>query len=65
MPRHVVVMLLAMMAFFGLLWFGVVVLQQPAGTTAAVSLVTMVLISLGITFSTASLRRDRPDRDRG
>jgi len=63
MPRHVMVLFLATLAFFGLLWLGVVVLGQPAGTTAAVSLVTMILLSLGITFSTASLRSDRPDRE--
>lgn len=63
MPRHVVVMLLIMMAFFGLLWLGVVVLGQPPGTTAAVSLVTMILLSLGVTFSTTSLRSGRPDRE--
>ncbi len=65
MPRHVVTLLFTVLAFFGLLWFGVVVLEQSAGTTAAVSLVTMLLLSLGITFSTASLRKDRPDSDGG
>jgi hypothetical protein len=57
------VLLLTVMAFFGLLWLGVVVFQQPPGTTAAVSLVTMILLSLGVTFSTATLRRDRPDSE--
>ncbi|RIK46573.1 MAG: hypothetical protein DCC58_02790 [Chloroflexi bacterium] len=63
MPRHVLMLLLSMSFYFGLLWFGIVVLRQPAGTTAAVSLVTLVLLSLGVTFSTASLRRDRPDQE--
>jgi hypothetical protein len=58
MPRHVLTMLGVVGAFFVLLWVGVVLLKQSPGVTLVVSLVTLVLVGVGITFSVATLRED-------
>ncbi len=63
MPRHVITMIAVVGAFFGLLWFGVVVLGQSGGKAMLASIATLFLIGLGVTFSSSTLRRDRPDRD--
>jgi hypothetical protein len=50
-------------AFFILLWFGVVVLGQTPTQALVASLLTLFLLSFGITFSLSSLRGDRSERD--
>lgn len=61
MPRHVITMIAVVAAFFVLLWFGVVVLDQSGGKAMLASIATLFLIGLGVTFSTSSLRGDRGD----
>jgi hypothetical protein len=48
-------------AFFGLLWFGIVVLGQSGGEAMLASIATIFLIGLGVTFSTSSLRGEKRD----
>ena len=48
-------------AFFGLLWFGVVVLGQSGGKSMLASIATLFLIGIGVTFSTSTLRGEKPD----
>jgi hypothetical protein len=48
-------------AFFGLLWFGIVVLGQSGGEVVVGSIATIFLIGLGVTFSTSSLRGEKRD----
>ena len=50
-------------AFFGLVWFGVVVLGQSGGEVMLASIATLFLIGLGVTFSTSSLRKEHDDRE--
>ena len=61
MPRHVITMIAVVGAFFGLLWFGVVVLNQNEGEVILASIATLFLIGLGVTFSTSSLRGEKRD----
>ena len=63
MPRHVITMIAVVGVFFVLLWFGVVVLDQSGGEAMLASIATLFLVGLGVTFSTSSLRSDRPDRE--
>jgi hypothetical protein len=56
MPRHVLTMIGLVFAFFVLLWFGIVVLGQTPLRAFAASFLTLFLIGLGITFSTATFR---------
>lgn len=63
MPRHVLTLLVVVGAFFGLLWFGVVVLGQTPGEAMLVSFITLFLLGIGITFSVSTLRGDHTDRD--
>jgi hypothetical protein len=50
-------------AFFVLLWVGVVLLKQSPGVTVVVSLITLILVGIGVAFSAASLRGDRERRE--
>jgi hypothetical protein len=59
MPRHVLTMLGVVGAFFVLLWVGVVLLKQSPGVTLVISLITLALLGVGITFTAASLRGGR------
>jgi hypothetical protein len=61
LPRHVITMIAVVGAFFGLLWFGIVVLDQSGGEAMMASIATLVLIGLGVTFSTSSLRGEKRD----
>ncbi len=61
MPRHVITLIAVVGAFFGLLWFGVVVLGQSGGEAMLASIATLVLIGIGVTFSTSSLRGEKRD----
>jgi hypothetical protein len=61
LPRHVITMIAVVAAFFGLLWFGIVVLDQSGGEAMMASIATLVLIGLGVTFSTSSLRGEKRD----
>jgi hypothetical protein len=63
MPRHVLVMLTVVGIYFVMLWVGMVLLKQPPGTTMLVSLATLFLLGLGITFTSATLKSDREKRD--
>lgn len=63
MPRHVITMIAVVGAFFGLLWFGVVILGQTGGEAMIASIATLFLVGLGITFSASTLRRDRGDQE--
>lgn len=63
MPRHVLTMLVVIGAYFALLWVGVVLLKQSPGVTVVVSLVTLILVGIGIAFSAASLRGDGERRE--
>jgi hypothetical protein len=45
-------------AFFALLWFAMVVLAQTPGRATLLSFLTLLLIGLGVIFSTGSLRGD-------
>jgi hypothetical protein len=58
-PRHVITLIVVTAAFFGLLWFGVVVLDQNEGEVILASFATLFLIGLGLFFSTATMRGDR------
>jgi hypothetical protein len=62
-PRHVITLIAVTAAFFGLLWFGVVVLNQNEGEVILASFGTLFLIGLGVFFSTATTRRERGDRE--
>jgi hypothetical protein len=55
-PRHVLTMIGVTIAFFALLWFGVVVLKQSPGTTLVVSLLTLTLLGFGITYTAGTMR---------
>ncbi|HYI14122.1 MAG TPA: hypothetical protein VEX37_01950 [Thermomicrobiales bacterium] len=61
MPRHVITMILVVGAFFGLIWFGVVVLGQSGGEVMLASIATLFLIGLGVTFSTSAARGEKRD----
>ncbi len=63
MPRHILTMLVVTGAFFGLLWLGVVILGQTPGEALLLSVITLFLLGIGITFSVATLREDRTERD--
>ena len=63
MPRHVFVMVAVIIAFFGLIWLGMEILNQPAGTTLVLSFLTLMLVGFGLLYSTATLRRDKADGD--
>jgi hypothetical protein len=60
-PRHVITLIAVTAAFFGLLWFGVVVLNQNEGEVILASFATLFLIGLGIFFSTASTRGEKQE----
>lgn len=59
MPKHVLITLAIALSLFGLIWFGVFVMEQTANEALVVSVLTVVLIGLGVSYSRASLRRDR------
>ena len=61
MPRHVITMIAVVAAFFGLLWFGIVVLGLSGGETMLASFATLFLIGIGITFSASTLRGERDE----
>lgn len=63
MPRHVLTLLVVTAAFFGLLWFGVVILDQTPGKALVLSFITLFLLGIGVTFSAATLGEDRGERD--
>ena len=63
MPRHVITLIAVTAAFFGLLWFGVVVLGQSEGEVILASIATLFLLGIGITFSTSTTRRERGDQE--
>lgn len=58
MPRHVITLIAVTAAFFGLLWFGVVILGQSEGEVILASIATLFLIGFGISFSASSIRRE-------
>lgn len=63
MPRHVLTMIAVIAAFFGLLWLGVVVFKASPGAAMVVSLLTVILVGAGITFTSATLRGGRQKRE--
>lgn len=63
MTAHGLTMMATIVAFFGLLWFGVFVADLTPGTAFVASLGTLTLIGLGVMFTTATFRRD-DDRNR-
>ena len=63
MTAHGLTMMATIVAFFGLLWFGVFVADLTPGTTFVASLGTLTLIGLGVMFTTVTFRRD-DDRNR-
>ncbi len=56
MTAHVLTMLATIVAFFGLLWFGVTVAGLTPGTAFIASLGTLTLIGVGVMFTTVTLR---------
>jgi fatty acid desaturase len=63
MTAHGLTMLATIVAFFGLLLFGVVVAGLTPGTAFLASLGTLTLIGVGVMFTTVTFRRD-DDRNR-
>ena len=63
MPRHVITMIAVVGAFFGLLWFGVVVLGQSGGEAMLASLVTLLLLGFGVSFSLSTRRGEKQNRE--
>jgi hypothetical protein len=57
-PKHVLTMVAAVGAFFALLWFGMVVLGQTPGRAMLLSLLTLLLIGLGVSFSAGAFHGD-------
>lgn len=57
MTAHGLTMMATVVAFFGLLWFGVVILGMSPGTTFIASLITLTLVGLGIMFTTTTFGR--------
>jgi hypothetical protein len=55
-------MMATVVAFFGLLWFGVVVMGMSPGITFVVSLFTLTLVGIGIMFTRTTFRRQDDDR---
>jgi hypothetical protein len=62
-PKHIYVIMAVTFAFFILLWFGVVILGQTPTQALVASILTLFLLSFGVTFSLTSLRGDRSERD--
>lgn len=58
MTAHGITMLATVVAFFGLLWFGVFVAGLSPGTAFIASLGTLTLIGVGVMFTTTTFRKD-------
>lgn len=58
--RHIVVISAITFSLFAMLWLGVVVLGLSAFETTVVSGLTVVLIGIGVLFTTGGFRRQRP-----
>ena len=61
MPKHVLITLAIALSLFGLIWFGVFVMEQTANEALVVSALTVVLISAGVAYTRSTLRSDRSE----
>ena len=64
MPKHVMTMIGVVAVFFGLLWFGVVVLNLTAGRAMGASLLTIMLFGAGALYTASTLRPPGPEDKR-
>jgi hypothetical protein len=64
MPKHVLTMIGIVAAFFGLLWFGVVILGQAPERAMGASLLTLILLGVGAFYTASTLRTDDDARER-
>lgn len=55
-------MIATVAVFFGLLWFAVFIVGVAADTAFILSLATLVLVGVGVMFTTSTFRRDNDDR---
>lgn len=62
-PRHVLTMIGVVFVFFALLWLAVVVMGQSPGEAMLLSFITLFLVGIGVTFTVASARGDRPNHE--
>lgn len=69
MPEHVLTLVGFVAAFFGLLWFGTVVLGQTPERALGLSALTLILLGAGALYTASTLRpedetygADRHDR---
>jgi hypothetical protein len=60
-PKHVLLTLGVALSLFVLIWFGVFVVGQTANEALLVSVITIVLVGIGIGYSRSTLRRDRTE----
>lgn len=58
MPKHVLTLVGVVGAFFGLLWFGVVVLGQKPERAMGATMLTLLLLGVGVFYTASSLRTD-------
>ena len=58
--RHLMVISLITLGLFGMLWFGIVVLDLSAGDTTIASALTILLVGLGVALTTGAFKRQPP-----
>src|SRR5688572_23364164 len=58
---HAITMMITVGAFFGLLWFAVVIMGMAPDVAFLVSLVTLILVGLGVMFTTTVFRGDKDE----
>jgi len=64
MPRHVLTLIGTVTTFFGLLWFGVVVLGQTPERALGATLLTLLLLGIGVFYTASTLRTDDANQER-
>ena len=61
MPKHILITLVVAVALFGLIWFGVFVMEQTANEALVVSALTIILLGTGIAYTRSTMRGGRSE----